>query len=316
MIIDRHARVVPPRSSSKAISRAMGRLIGKADRDDQLRALIWIGQCRLAQRVVDGWEGHVVRLRRELDAAKSRNDRWASLLETMFDPVGSFQKRQCEEVAKDLCEQLDAELGEAREALEEARSALDYIDSALDRLAPLDHQLREAGERLARLLREDRERLHLLALREEHFRKQKADRTVRTLAAVDALAPKDLAGLVRGLLGEEGWTLLGTRMGRTVVISARRPAGHTIAIFLPLGARREMKPHLKVADVQNARRAAASARVGSVVVMGTGTATRPARRYADSHGITLVDRDGFEQWAILRCPLDLGSSHDTDEAVK
>ncbi|MFG2919022.1 restriction endonuclease [Kitasatospora sp. NPDC048298] len=294
----------------------MGRLIGKAGRDDQLRALIWIGQCRIAQRVVDGWEGHVVQLRRELEASRERSSQRGFRWESMFDSVKGFQMRQCEEAADDLTGRLEAELGEAEEAMVESQQSMKNINSALDRLAPLEHQLREARERMADLLREDRERLHLLALREEHFRRQRTDRTVRTLAVLDALAPKDLAALVQDLLREEGWAPLCTRMARTVVITARQPAGHTIAICLPLGARHEKKPHLNVADVQDARRAAAETGTDSVVVMGTGTATGPARRYADSRRIALMDRDRFEQWAILRCPLDLGPLHATDEAVK
>ncbi|MFJ3793611.1 restriction endonuclease [Kitasatospora sp. NPDC090091] len=300
MIIDRDARVVPPRSSHRAISRAMGRLIGKSDRDDQLRAFLWVGQCRIARGVEDGWEGHIARLERELSEARRRESHRYE-----FNEVKDFQRSECRGAASDVCEQVRAELDEACEALEECRQAQWLTSTALDDLAPLDHQLSEAVERLDLLLSRDRERLHLLALREEYYRRRKTRSGALTLGGIDVLKLEGLTRLVRDLLKEDGWTELSEHPSRAGIIVAQSEAGHTAAVCVQGSMWPEKERGFNVAAIQRARQMTAHLEADAVVMVRNGVPTRPGRRYAQTHAVTLVDRDTLMRWAVWRFPLDI-----------
>jgi hypothetical protein len=302
VIIDRDARVVPPRPTSKAISRAMGALIGKADRDSQLRALLWIGQSRIEQRVEDGWRRHVSRLERELKEAEYRNT-----FRLAHNRADEFQRWEVLKAAAHVARRAGSELEEARDASAECARARSDHQSALDCLAPLDHHLRAARERLDVLLSRDRERLHVLALREEHFRRARASDGSMTSADLAALSPGGLADLVRNLLGSEGWAPLDSVPRQPGVVVMRSARERTIAVSVGRSRRDDV---LDAAAVQAARQAAARAGAETAVVVRNAKATQPGLRHARDLGVRLVDREALERWAIWRCPLELSSRQD------
>ncbi|MFJ9777149.1 restriction endonuclease [Kitasatospora sp. NPDC101157] len=325
MIIDRAARVVPPPHANKAISRTMGDLIGKADRDDMLAALLWTGECRIAQRVATGWHQHADRLGREKEESARRKGPVYTYYFTLADQWRARIPKACQDAAGALHEQIASELEEADEAVAECEQALFELTRwlglslddrqaaqrsrgfVLDELAPLDDQLQQARERLAQLLADDREKLHELALQDRYQRQHAATNAKNSLADIDRMAPEVFAQLVQDLLEAEGCTALDTWTEETSTIVMRTAGGHTVAFSAHHLAEPAFgsKRNLPLAALRRARHAAAQGGAEAVVIAVNGHLTLPAYRYAEANPVILLERGDLEAWAVWGRPLDL-----------
>jgi hypothetical protein len=153
----------------------MGWAIGQADRDDMLAILVWTAECRAVRDICDGWKAHAERIEREMGEAEARakRGRWST-------GPGSAARRSAAAAASALKESLEPELEEARAASSECVALYEAISGRIgkcrklgkashretENCGPLWQFLQQAEERLAALLDEDRQRLHVLALRE------------------------------------------------------------------------------------------------------------------------------------------------------
>lgn len=326
-MIDRTAAVAPLRYADKTLRKEMGDLIGKADRDDMLAILLWAGECRIADHVATGWKKHVSRLEREADEAaqrKRRTDRWA-----MYSDYGRRDQVVigCHDASAELHAQLEAELGEAREALAECERARFEIschmgrslrrrDASqkaqgfdLDALAPLRYQLQDARKRLSQLLDQDRAVLHELALAEASRLQSVETGGGTDLGAIDEMDLGAFTQLIRELLTRDGWTFPEGSISSPTAFLTCTPAGRTAVISClhlgKAGFRGEPDGAAPTSQLQRAHHAASQAGADTAVVVANGRFSHPAQRYARAHQVMLVDRNHLKRWSEWQQPMDL-----------
>ncbi|MEU8954997.1 hypothetical protein AB0C93_11900 [Streptomyces sp. NPDC048518] len=317
MIIDRNARVVPPRYTGKEQRALMGWAIGHADRDAMLAILVWSAECRAVRDIRDGWKAHAERVQREMDEAetRSRRGRWS------LGP-GSVARRSAATAAAAFKDSLEPELEEARAASSECVALYEAISSRVgksrklgkashreaENSGPLWQFLQQAEERLAALLDEDRQRLHTLALWEQS-RIAGDSSDVAILDALDDGERDDFVRMVRDLLEAEGNSLSPSDSRAPRMDLFQTPSGCTVGV-------RVMHHRIKRGDVsrgwvwfssvpQQAHRDGIAAAADAVVLITNIEYNHMARRFAKAHGIILLGRAEVRKWIEWGVTLDL-----------
>ncbi|MEV6774738.1 restriction endonuclease [Streptomyces syringium] len=339
-MIDRNAGVVPTHYSDPGLRKAVGELIGRADRDDLLRALILVSECRMAQDIGNAWAAHVAMLEREAAEAERRADgtKPPGYGPDPRNPVDKGAHR----AGTRLKEGLARELCEAREAHQECVSTLDdntytlgHLPVAqapgdlqepdlLDAMAALRDQLRTAQQRFTEIMNRDRVTLHDLALQEEYRRSSIGAEESVHLRDIDRMDPGTFAHLVELLLQRDGCQTqrpAATQAGQ--MIAATADGGRRLTFF----ARRVDDPRdssmgwttgpasdISTTDIHRMHRLAAQCTDDSLIVVTNGGFSRPARRYAAQHRIGLLGRDALLRWAQWQEPFEFADQPDQNAA--
>ncbi|MEU9061744.1 hypothetical protein AB0D13_23495 [Streptomyces sp. NPDC048430] len=241
MIIDRNASVTPNGYESPRLRRTIGKRIGRADRDDMLRALLWVAEVRMAGSVAAAWREFHEELDRDLREAERRRDRlsWqrsnqvadgcrtaaAELADKLWSErhEAASSLDQCEEIATELSARLGLKPDEDGTGLPDLRAALTV----------LHHQLVPARQRVQKLRSHDQVELHELAMLEERQR-QDASTSAPTLDQLDAMDEGEFDEAIRLALVRAGFQASArgpraigvTRDGETGVVfcaSVQRP---------------------------------------------------------------------------------------------
>ncbi|MEV6319150.1 restriction endonuclease [Streptomyces sp. NPDC051776] len=332
MIIDRAARVTPTRFVDRDLRREIGWLIGKANRDDALRAFLWVSECRIAHEILQAWKEHIDVLDREYENADYRQASTAHPRSWEPDPRDQIS-RACHSASSTLAAKLNRELGEAKEAERECDEVLDQLSrqlgklpmkvpvpgssgvTLLDALVPLRQQLAEARARLTALIAQDREELKELALHEHSRRRSAASGSAVFLHDIDGMRPREFVSLVEALLRRDGFeTARPEGAGVDGLVSATCSRGHSLLFSAhrvsgPRGWRPEPADALGAPDLHTVRLAAERLRFDDLVVVTNGSFSAPARRYAEEHDMCLWDRSELQRWAEWEGPLDCVGDH-------
>ncbi|WP_138909247.1 restriction endonuclease [Streptomyces chryseus] len=322
MIIDRAAGVTPTRFVDRGLRKEIGRLIGAASRDTMLRAFLWVSECQIAQEICEEWEAHASQLDRELrDAVERQAATVAPSYSWIADSRDQITKG-CHEASSALVVKLEDESAEARQAHQECTQVLFELscqlgqrgtqtlpvaDSCgtplLDTLGPLREQLDASRKRFAALVAQDREELHELAILEES-RQRSADRgSSVSLHRIDASPSSEFVDLVKSLLERDGFqTRCPGGVGSEVLVLATCREGHTSLVRVHhVRGTEGWKPEpteMSTPKLHAALLVAKQHGADDVTVVTNRDFSRPARRYADEHDMSLLDRNDLQRWAV------------------
>ncbi|MFK0112555.1 restriction endonuclease [Streptomyces sp. NPDC091217] len=329
MIIDRTAGVTPNRFLDRGLRQDVGRLIGKATRDDMLRTFLWASECQIAHEICEAWTEHISVLDRELrEAVQRQADTQGRTYSWGYDSRNQVTK-DCHQTTVILVSGLRKERNEAGQAHHECSQVLFELTShfgtsltkrvpiadasgapLLDTLAPLRKQLDAARSRLAALIADDREALHELALREGYRRVSLADDSSVSLADIDSMTPVAFGDLVEVMLQRDGFrTARPVGVGRTSVVAATCPRGHLLLVSThrvqaPFGQAPEPAARVGAPALHTVRVVAERLEPDLVVVVTNGHFSEPARRYGDANDMWLLPRRDLQSWAEWQEPVE------------
>ncbi|MEU9418432.1 hypothetical protein [Streptomyces sp. NPDC048272] len=212
MMIDRNAAVTPNRYESPLLRRTIGRRIGRADRDDMLRAFLWASEVRIADEVAAAWRELHEDLKREVRDAERREGRlgWKRSDQVAID---------CHAAAGELLTGLREESRSAAEAVEHCAELTGEFQDCLGldlkvrrdtladvriALAALNDDLPAARERFRELLNGDRTELQELA----DLERTRLDATGPTLQQMDEMQQDQFDAIVRAAMERSGFQAL------------------------------------------------------------------------------------------------------------
>ncbi|MEV5950612.1 hypothetical protein [Streptomyces sp. NPDC051993] len=250
--------------------------------------------------------------------------------------------RHIQEVSSDaaltLAHALKEEVAEATVAVEEAsrirsqivhghRGTRDPDPSLLELLVTFQHQLGAARTRVNALHSQNRQILHELAL-EEQLRQRAPDTQASVaLKDIDLYSPGNFVDLIVDLSEGAPHSVPGYG-GRGQPITASLPDGRPV-VFVPKhlpvnGHTRYRPPPLPALGLPEVHHLSDLARRhfpgAAIVVVTNGRFSPTAQRYAQSHDIQFIGREGLERWATWCAPLHavLGSceTHTNTETVQ
>ncbi|MFF2902422.1 hypothetical protein [Streptomyces sp. NPDC057966] len=309
MIIDRNANVTPNHYESPWLRRTIGKRIGRASRDDMLRALIWVSEVRIADDAAQGWRRLLQHLHRERTDAKRRQD---ELAWQRSDQIGGG----CYEAASRLADELKNEQQGATEALMQCEAIRERFNKRLGldldgeegippdtraALAVLDDQLQSAKERLDALVSRDRETLHQFAER-ERYKRQSARTPGWTIAHADALGQDEFDDVIRETFERAG--ILTTRLGpRAIEITKNGTTGLAFCANV-----QNPGPHetIDVRMILTAQRLASADNFQALLVISNlRHASRVASRIIEDRtpSARLMQRHGLQRWVEWGMPL-------------
>ncbi|MFJ3638026.1 hypothetical protein [Streptomyces sp. NPDC090112] len=286
------------------LRRTIGRRLGRSDRDDMLRALLWVSEVRMASDLAAGWRELHGTLERETTEAESRRDRlaWED-----SDQVGRRTRAQ----AKKLADKLSDEQFEAQLALEECVRVVDKLahrigtehqdDQQVQRvvLAVLNDQLKSANMRLGALLSEDRENLHKLAELEQLRRAG----TGTALQQIDAMQLTEFRWFTQQALEREGFTCM--QAGAQVLEVTR---GGIKGIVFCDHIRQPPQDRMTDIEAVSTAQSLAAARGYDSVLMVSNLRfiSQPAHRLSESRKpeIEMIQRFDLERWIEWGLPFN------------
>ncbi|GAA0629215.1 hypothetical protein [Streptomyces crystallinus] len=255
-----------------------------------------------------------------------------------FHPASRHIQEVSRDAARTLAHALKGEVAEATVAVEEAgrvrsqiarghHAAQEPEPSLLEVLISFQHQLGAARTRVNALQSQNRQILHELAL-DEQLRKRAANRHEGVaLEAIDLQLREDFFDLIADLSEGAPHPVPGYD-GRDQPVTASLPDGRPVVFFprhLPVTGHADFRPPplpaLGLPEVHHlsglARRHFPRA---AVVVVANGRFSATAQRYAESHDMQFIGREGLERWATWCSPLQtvLGSceAHTNTETVQ
>ncbi|QKW53580.1 restriction endonuclease [Streptomyces buecherae] len=312
MIIDRNARVVPPRYRDREVRRLMGDALGKADQADLLAAYLWVQEGAIGRRahsdlesLRDGLRGDIEVLREFKADPEFQGLPWEFTrveLDAAFDSAGV--------TVGEAAAHLEGVLRVSAEALDELRRlpeedlAPRYVpgsnNSPLNRIIECWNHIEPFQEQRSALVADltaEIDRLADLNSRRLAFSQSDNSYTpedilrfdskdfeifVAWLACRDGMEIRQQAGGA-GDLGADGIFLMPD--GRRVVAQCKKTStlpGRAIGSELVQRFNGTARPVHK-ADV--------------AVMVTNGTFSKPARYFASDHAIHLVDAERLRKWA-------------------
>ncbi len=134
------------------------------------------------------------------------------------------------------------------------------------------------------------------------------------------MAPSAFVELVETLLQRDGYrtqrpagagaerlVVATTASGDSMIVSAHHVEG-------PNAWNPDSSEKISTPQLHRTRRLADQHEAGLLVVVTNGGFSRPARRYAEEHGIDLLDRSSLQRWAEWQEPLVLVDDAEQDAA--
>lgn len=312
MIIDRNAGVTPNRYESPWLRRTVGKRIGRADRDDMLRALLWVTEVRAADNVATAWREFKRELDRESTEAGRRRGQtsWQrseqvavgchEAADKLADALWQEQQEaadaaeQCEDIAQELSTWLGVTFGDEQSELPDTRAALALLN---------DHLL-SARQRLTELMSRDQKELHRLAKLEEKKR-QAASARGTTIEMLDAASQPEFDDAIRQALQRLGYQAQ-SREPRVLEVTRD---GATGLVFCANIQRPKYDEANDVRMILTAQRLAkASGFDGVLIVSNLKYVSRPAHRLLQEAppSVQMMQRFELQRWIEWGMPLRRG----------
>ncbi|MFJ2955702.1 restriction endonuclease [Streptomyces sp. NPDC087270] len=319
MIIKTLGKIRPHRYANKDFRRWMGDAIGKATQDQLLASFIYTTEATYAQSILGILYEHVQDVSRERAEAKARQT--AALADTP-KPIADL----CRAAACQLVEGLADELTEAEQALDEARAAFKKMKdtfgdpavrrhrqtakssepSPFETMMPLWSQYSDAADRVAELLNADAEELHHVAMLDAHRMAFVRSEASMTLEQIHALHHSEFEQLAADLVRRDGYRVTRSGGGAGDLgadVIAESPQGEIVVIQCKHRASAGSGA-IGSPDLQRLNGTARPVHNADLVIaMTNGTFSLPARRFADSQKIHLVEAQKLERWATWGQPL-------------
>ncbi|MFJ4858663.1 hypothetical protein [Streptomyces sp. NPDC088730] len=308
MIIDRNAGVTPNRYETSSLRRAIGKRLGRADRDDVLSSFIWVAEVRLAEELTANWRDFCDQLSREMNDANARKAR----LSWQFDDDQVADR--CQTYASKVADKLSDEHFEAQQALQQCHDIAREIGGRLglkaDRrdahqddtqlsLGIFHAQLAAAQARVEKIMGRYRQKTHELAKLEEH---QKRGAATPTLTKLDAMTSDQFDEVIRQAFGRSGFqtTDLGCRI--TEISRGTEKA-------LVYSAHVQQPEHKEITNLRSmvrAQRAAEAAGFDAVwAITNLKFISHPAHRHIEETvpAVHLIQRPELQRWIQWEMPL-------------
>ncbi|MFD7096408.1 hypothetical protein [Streptomyces xanthophaeus] len=306
MMIDPNADVTPNRYESPLLRRTIGRRIGRASRDDMLRALLWASEVRIADEVSDAWHHFHERLNRALQEAERRqnllswepDDRVVGGCRTAVTTLLAGLRQECHsaaeaaehstELARELKDWLGAPPGDRADLLTDTRVAL----------ASLHGDLPAARDRFKALMDENKAELHDLAILEQ----KRLHATGPSLLELGAMQQDEFDAVIQRALERSGFQTL-HREPRVIEVSRAGRKGLVYCANTQTPKTDEMV-HLR--DLVSVQRLATAGDFGIVLLVSNlPYMSRAALRFIDTMSCSVEHLDSFDlqQWIEWGMPL-------------
>ncbi|MCC9705514.1 restriction endonuclease [Streptomyces sp. MNU76] len=312
MIIDRTARVVPPRYPDRDVRSRIGDALGKADDADLLAAYLWVQEvsigreaCTALRRQRDALRKNLEKLNSLKNSSHFRGRTWdftRAELDSLFD---AFIMKVSDEL--DL---IDGSLRQAGLAFEKlstlpeedlsTRYAPGRVDSPLNTIAEQWDKIAPSTERFAAM--NDRalaeiERLAVVDDRRNIFAQSQKSYTLRRIREFDG---KDFEVLVAWLTQRDGMKVIRQHGGtgdRGADVISQTPDGRRVVVQCKQTSR-AAKQTVTSTNVQTFNGTARLEHKADIALMVTnGTFSEPARDFANDHAIHLIGATELERWA-------------------
>lgn len=296
----------------------MGARIGRADYDDLLASFLWVREGQLAREMHQHLEQHRDRVQRELDHAEKREEE----LYFSTPPVDEDYA----DIASDTQHKLEKELPPARRACEKSTRlrlimSEDYGDtekirerytrgtdtkpSLLEDLFKIWDTHIDATLRVDKILASDRDRAHFTALQEAAMMAYHDSPGSFSMDRIRQMHHTEFECTVASLARRDGYVITRNRggagdLGADVIAVA--PDAQTRVVIQCKHTRGGGTVGSPV--LQRLNGTARQVHQADVVVAVTnGYYSAPARTFARSQGIALIDWRSLEHWATWGVPL-------------
>ncbi|MGW2569429.1 restriction endonuclease [Streptomyces sp. NPDC001537] len=312
MIIDRDARVVPPRYPDRDVRRRMGDALGKADEADLLAAYLWVQEISIGREACTG-------LRRQRDALRTNLERLEKLkgdshfrgrtwdftrveLDSVFDAFIKMVKDELDLIGRCLQQASLAfeELSTLPEEDLSTRYAPGRVDSPLNTIAEQWDEIAPSTERFAAMnQRALAETDHLEAVddRRNLFAQSQKSYSLRRIQEFDG---KNFEILVAWLTHRDGMTVIRQHGGtgdRGADVISQTPDGRRVVVQCKQTSK-AAKQMVTSTNVQTFNGTARLEHKADIALMVTnGTFSEPARDFANDHAIHLIGATELERWA-------------------
>ncbi|MET8676110.1 restriction endonuclease [Streptomyces sp. NPDC004647] len=318
MIIDRNAEVVPPRHPEPVFRKIMGSWIGQAGYDDLLASFLWVREGRLARAVRQYHEEHRARVQRELDHARHREEQ------------GYFSQAPLHEDFTDIASyteyDLDGELQVAERNYQEAQKVWramseDYGDfdairerysrdtsggsPLMEDLAKLWDAYIDASIRVDAIMAADRNRTHAMALDEARMLAYRSSPASLSMQRIRAMHHSEFERTIAILAERDGYQVTRARGGAGDLgadVIAITPDGKTRVVIQCKHTRTGASVGSPALQRLNGT-ARQVHRADVVLAVTNGHYSDPARRFARSQDIALINWSTLEHWATWGVPL-------------
>ncbi|TGB15492.1 restriction endonuclease [Streptomyces sp. MZ04] len=317
MIIDRNAEVVPPRHPEPTFRKIMGKWIGQAGYDDLLASFLWVREGRLARAVRHYHEEHRDRVQREIDHARHRAEQGfyssAPLHEDFIDIASGTEFALDEELgtaelnyqkAHKLWQTLSEDYGDF-DAINERYSRDASGESPLmGELAKLWDACIDASIRVDKIMAADRDWTHAMALDEARMLAYRSSPASLSLERIGTMHHTEFEQTIATLAERDGYQVTRARGG------AGDLGADVIAVAAD-GTRVVMQcKHTRTGATTGSpalQRLNGTARqihrADVVLAVTNGTYSTPAKRFAYSQNINLINWSTLEHWATWGIPL-------------
>ncbi|MCG7204733.1 restriction endonuclease [Streptomyces arenae] len=312
MIIDRTARVVPPRYPDRFTRQVIGDSLGKADESDLLASFLWVEELKLGSEGCEALTAHRDDLTKWLEnacgyrrAPRFRGREWACTRVELDELLDALASGLSGEIAF-----MESALKTATEAFEELRSlpsrALGDLYAPVRTDSPLNvilDQWYAAEDSVERCVA-----LHSLAaeglkrLEETDERRSRFARTEQsyTLGQIQNFDGTDFEALVAWLAYRDEMKVQRARGGkndRGADVIAETPDGRRVVAQCKHSSKGS-KHTVTSTNVQTFNGTARPEHQADIPVMVTnGTFSEPAREFARDHAIHLIGSQELERWA-------------------
>ncbi|MEV8546662.1 restriction endonuclease [Streptomyces sp. NBC_01261] len=312
MIIDRAARVVPPRYPDRDVRRWIGDALGKADEADLLAAYLWVKEVLIGRDACAELRVQDEALRRNLgqleklrSSPRLRGRSWEftrAELDTVFDSFIAAVKDDVEFIGE--CTQKASGAFDELSTLPEGDLADHYrpgrVDSPLNMIMHLWDEIPPSSERymakqswaLAEM-----DRLAGVDERRGIFAQSQKSYTLRRIQEFDS---KNFEILVSWLTARDGLKVIQAHGGpgdRGADVISQTPDGRRVVVQCKQTGR-AAKQSVTSTNVQTFNGTARPEHKADVAVMVTnGGFSEPARDFARDHAIHLIGPTELERWA-------------------
>ncbi|MFD5162463.1 restriction endonuclease [Streptomyces hawaiiensis] len=312
MIIERDARVVPPRYPDRDVRRRIGDALGKADEADLLAAYLWVQEVSIGREAC-------TQLRRQRDALCSNLEKLEKLRSDSHfrGRTWDFARAELDLVFDEFIKTVNDELDLIGRCLEQASLAFEElstlpeedlstryapgrVDSPLNTIAEQWDEIAPSTDRFEAMNQwalAEADRLEAVDDRRNLFAQSQESYSLRRIQGFDG---KDFELLVAWLTQRDGMKVIRQHGGtgdRGADVISQTPDGRRVVVQCKQtsGAAKHMVTSTNVQTFNGTARLEHKADIALMVT--NGTFSEPARDFANDHAIHLIGTTELERWA-------------------